>query len=161
MFSAMLLGPAHERCRFSGIHHVITKCRSTDQRGGQRRQLASEVGLTESQWQLLEEVAEEHFMPSLFARERNCSPAVVSRGLRSLVDAGLVESTIGEADARHRVYRLTTRGRGVQRRLRKRRAEAISAVWEPLSDQELAAFIRTAGDIAERLAVHAKRDQRA
>lgn len=121
-----------------------------------RQQLAAEVGLTESQWQLFEEVAEEHFMPSLFARERDCSPAVVSRGLRSLVDAGLVESTIGEADGRHRVYRLTARGRGLQRRLRKRRAEAIAVVWEPLSDRELDAFIRTAGEIARRLADHAK-----
>jgi len=123
-----------------------------------RRQLATEVGLTESQWQLFEEVAEEHFMPSLFARERDCSPAVVSRGLRQLIDAGLVESTIGEQDARHRVYRLTARGRGLQRRLRKRRAEAIEAVWEPLSDRELSSFIRTARDLAERLAAHAKHE---
>jgi DNA-binding MarR family transcriptional regulator len=123
-----------------------------------RRQLAAEVGLTETQWQLFEEVAEEHFMPSLFARERDCAPAVVSRGLRSLVDAGLVESSIGEADARHRVYRLTATGRGLQRRLRKRRAEAIDAVWEPLSERELAAFIRTAGEIAERLSTHAKHE---
>ena len=117
-----------------------------------RRQLAAEVGLTESQWQLLEQVAEEHFMPSLFARERDCSPAVVSRGLRSLVDAGLVASTIGESDARHRVYRLTPRGRGVLRRLRKRREQAIAAVWEPLSERELTAFVRTARAIADRMA---------
>ena len=32
-----------------------------------RRQLASEVGIGEAQWRLLEEVAEEHFMPASFA----------------------------------------------------------------------------------------------
>ena len=41
---------------------------------GRRRQLAREAGLTESQWRLLEELADEDFMPSLFARRRDCTP---------------------------------------------------------------------------------------
>ena len=34
-----------------------------------REQLAASVGLTDREWDVLEEIATEHFMPSLFARQ--------------------------------------------------------------------------------------------
>ena len=41
-----------------------------------RLQLARESGITETQWQVLEEVGEESFMPSMFARRRSCKQSV-------------------------------------------------------------------------------------
>ena len=62
------------------IHRAITGLqRLTDVFRERRRQLAAEVDLSETQWRLLEEVADEHFMPSMFARARDCTPAAVSR----------------------------------------------------------------------------------
>jgi DNA-binding MarR family transcriptional regulator len=125
-----------------------------------RRQLASEVGIGEAQWRLLEEVAEEHFMPSMFARQRECSPAAVSRGLRELRDAGLVEASIGAEDGRQRVYRLTARGRGALRRMRRQRERAVEAVWTRFSARELRGFVRFADQLSESLSRYA-RDRRA
>lgn len=119
--------------------------------GQRRRQLAREVDLTETQWELLEEVAEEHFMPSMFARQRSCSPAAVSRTLRQLQERGLVRASIGAEDARQRRYRLTARGRRLLERLRESRARAIAAIWEPFPAARLVAFRRFADELAERL----------
>src|SRR5215475_12372278 len=44
-----------------------------------RRQLAREVGLSEAEWRLLEEIAAERFMPSLFAGRRDGPAAGFSR----------------------------------------------------------------------------------
>ena len=51
-----------------------------------RQQLAAEAGVSDLQWRVLEQVAEEDFMPSLFARSRSQSPAGVSRTLRQLLE---------------------------------------------------------------------------
>jgi DNA-binding MarR family transcriptional regulator len=120
-----------------------------------RRQLASEVGIGETQWRLLEEVAEEDFMPSMFARQRDCSPAAISRGLRELRDAGLVEASIGAEDGRQRVYRLTGSGRAALRRMRRRRERAVEAVWTQFSARELRGFVRFADQLSEALAGYA------
>lgn len=122
-----------------------------------RRQLALDVGITETQWRVLEEVAEEHFMPSLFARARQCTPAAVSRTLRALIDAGLIESSLGNPDGRRRVYRLTARGRALQRRLRAGRQEAIDAVWTDFSPAELRGFARFADALGDRLDDYTRR----
>ncbi len=50
-----------------------------------RVQLAESVGLTEHQWGVLEEIALDHFMPSMFARQRESSAAAVSKTLRQLL----------------------------------------------------------------------------
>jgi DNA-binding MarR family transcriptional regulator len=109
------------------------------------------AGLTETQWQLLEEVAGEDFMPSMFARRRACTPAAVSRTLRRLLERGLVRVSIAESDGRQRVYRLTTRGRRTLVKLQRSRARAIEAVWERFRPAELHAFIRFASELSGRL----------
>lgn len=116
-----------------------------------RRQLAAEVGISEAEWRLLEEIAAERFMPSLFARRRARTPAAVSRVLRGLVERDLVRASVGEADARHRVYRLTPRGRELMTRLRERRERAIAAIWRRFTSGELTAFERFAGALADAL----------
>jgi DNA-binding MarR family transcriptional regulator len=126
--------------------------------GERRRQLAREAGLTETQWQVLEEVKGEEFMPSMFARRRSTSAAAVSRTLRQLLDEGLVEASIGAEDGRHRVYRLTARGRRVLERLDRSRARAIEAVWEPFATRDLREFNRFADALADRLERYAGAD---
>ena len=121
-----------------------------------RRQLASEVGIPESQWRLLEEIAGEDFMPSMFARRRECSAAAVSRGLRGLLEAGWVESSIGEEDARQRVYQLTRSGRTLLRRLRTHRQRAVAAVWQRFTKAELEQFIRFSNELSDGLESYAE-----
>jgi DNA-binding MarR family transcriptional regulator len=120
-----------------------------------RRQLAREAGVSEGEWQLLEEIAGERFMPSLFARRRAKSPAAVSRTLRRLKARGRVRAEIGAGDARQRAYRLTPEGRRVLERLRAARARAIVAIWSPLPAAELERFGRFAAQLAERLEAYA------
>ena len=123
-----------------------------------RRQLACEVGLTESQWSILEEVAEVHFLPSLFAQQRDCAPAAVSRGLRALLDRELVSVEIDPEDGRQRRYRLTGEGRRVLRKLRRGRERAIAAIWTDFDAETLASFVRFADQLADQLAAYAGRD---
>ena len=121
-----------------------------------RAQLAREAGITEAQWRLLESVEEEDFLPSMFARERECTPAAISRTLRQLLDAELVGVSIDPEDGRQRRYRLTARGRRVLAKLREGRARAIAAVWQPLGKRELARFARFAETLADRLEEYAE-----
>ena len=51
-----------------------------------RAQLAQSAGLSEAQWRVLEQIAAEDFMPSLFARRRARSAAAVSKVIRQLLD---------------------------------------------------------------------------
>lgn len=120
-----------------------------------RRQLAREAGVSEAQWQVLEEVAGDGFMPSLFARRRACAPAAVSRTLRELQDAGLVRVAIAAADGRRRVYRLTAEGRRALGRLQAARGRAVEAIWEPLTPAQLRAFAELAEALAGRLEAYA------
>jgi DNA-binding MarR family transcriptional regulator len=122
-----------------------------------RRQLAQEVGLSEAEWRLLEEISAERFMPSLFARRRERSAAGVSRVLRGLLEAGLVSAQIGEQDARRRVYRLTARGREVMARLRERRERAVGAIWRSFPARELSEFERFATTLGDALEDYALR----
>jgi len=122
-----------------------------------RRQLAREAGLSEAEWRLLEEIAAERFMPSLFARRRERTAAAISRVLRGLVDAGLIAASVGESDARQRVYRLTPKGRERMAKLRERRERAIAAIWRRLPAADLAEFERLAAELAEALERYAGR----
>jgi len=117
-----------------------------------RRDLAAEVGLTETQWRLLEELGRgEDFMPSLFARSREVSAAAVSRTLRQLQDAGWVEAAISSEDARQRQYRVTRTGRALLVEIDRRRQHAIDRVWRQLSPADLRHFARIGADLATRL----------
>jgi DNA-binding MarR family transcriptional regulator len=121
-----------------------------------RLQLARESGITETQWQVLEEVDEEGFMPSMFARRRSCTPAAVSRTLKQLLERELVRASIGTSDGRQRVYRLTPKGRRVLEKLSARRQQAIDSVWSPIRRTELRNFTRLANDLAMRLEDYAE-----
>ena len=134
------------------IHRAIASLqRLTDAFRERRRRLARQAGLSEAQWRLLEEVDDEQFMPSMFARQRDCTPAAVSRTLRVLLERDLVSVTIAERDARQRVYRLTAEGRRVLRRLRASRERAIAAIWADLPARDLEAFASFATQLSRGL----------
>lgn len=122
-----------------------------------RQQLAAEAGVSDLQWRVLEQVAEEDFMPSLFARSRSQSPAGVSRTLRQLLERDLVRVSIGRGDARQREYGLTAAGKRLLESLRDRREEAIEAVWLKLSEDELANFAAIGAGLGIRLRGYAGR----
>lgn len=116
-----------------------------------RRDIAREVGISEAQWRLLEEIAGEDFMPSLFARQQDAAPAAVSRTLRQLLERDWIRVSISPEDARQRVYRLTPAGRRILGRLNQSRERAIAAIWKPFSRNELARFVRFAEALAAGL----------
>jgi len=122
-----------------------------------RRQLGLDLGLSDAQLRVLEEIARDDFMPSLFARRRACSRPAVSRILRQLQDAGWVRASIGETDARQRAFALTRRGRRLVDRLHARRLAALDAVWRDLPAGELAAFGAFSEQLADRLDAYADR----
>jgi DNA-binding MarR family transcriptional regulator len=122
-----------------------------------RRQLGESVGLTDQQWQALEEVQTEHFMPSLFAKERSSSAAAVSKILRQLSDKGLITAHVSDVDARQRSYHVTPKGRGILDTLREGRREAIRDVWLELSEDELVSFSGVGGKVADRLEAFAQK----
>ncbi len=120
-----------------------------------RAQLAREAGLSEQQWRVLEGIAAPGFLPSLFARQRESTPAAVSKLLRQLLDRGLVSVSISPADARQRAYRLTPKGRRALDRIAQAREEAVQAVWSSLAAEDVARFADVAETLAERLGQHA------
>ncbi|HYL60848.1 MAG TPA: hypothetical protein VEU51_18420 [Candidatus Acidoferrales bacterium] len=124
-----------------------------------RESLAREVGLTVEQWRVLEEVATEHFMPSMFARSRESSQAAVSKILRQLLDDGIILSAISNGDRRQRVYALTAKGRRVLGELRANRQRAIDAIWATLPAGELAAFRKFAHKLTARIESYAERER--
>lgn len=125
--------------------------RLTDLFQRRRLQLARGVGLTVQQWRVLEEVSTEHFLPSLFARERECTPAAVSKTLRQLLGKRLIRAAISSKDGRQRRYPLTAEGRRVIEQLRGERRRAIRAIWSELPGEELTRFARFAGELGDRL----------
>lgn len=116
-----------------------------------RRQLAESVGLTDQQWQVLEEIQTEHFMPSLFARERKSSAAAVSKILRQLTDKGFIQAQVSPKDGRQRDYLVTVAGQQILHTLRSERKLAIDQVWLSLTEQQLSQFHHLGSEIAERL----------
>lgn len=124
-----------------------------------RRQLAERAGLTVQQWQALESVQREHFMPSLFAAERDSSPAAVSKILRQLSDKGLIEAELSRVDGRQRNYRVTSTGKACLDGLRTERRHAIERVWMQLSPQELEQFEAVGRKLATLLEDFAEEDE--
>lgn len=116
-----------------------------------RRQLAEGAGLTVVQWQALEEVKHEDFMPSMFAAQRASSAAAVSKVLRQLSDKGLIVTSLSEKDGRQRDYKLTDLGATTLDYVRDQRQRAISEIWLKLSAEELRQFVSVGGHLAQRL----------
>jgi len=141
--------------------HAAIEClgRLTELYGERRLQLAQSVGLTDQQWGVLEEIATEHFMPSLFARRRDSSAAAVSKILRQLGDKGLVVGAIGKDDARQRTFSLTARGKRVMEKLRESRKDAIRDVWLTLDRDAVQAFTSFGKELIERLERYASTAQ--
>ncbi|MBN2801802.1 MAG: MarR family transcriptional regulator [Deltaproteobacteria bacterium] len=105
-----------------------------------RAAIAAEVGLTDMQWQVLEEISTEHFMPSLFATKRKSSRAAVSKILKQLTDKGLLDVALNSQDARVREFFLTSDGENIMKKIRASREDAILEIWMNYSEQQLMDF---------------------
>ncbi len=116
-----------------------------------REVLALSVGLSDGQWALLEEIATEHFMPSMFARNRESSAAAVSKALRQLLGKGLVSVGLSKTDGRHRAYLLTAKGKRLLETLRQEREQAIQTIWLPLDPAGVQTFVAFATQLSDRM----------
>jgi len=140
------------RAEVSTVHRSIELLQRLSDLFQQRReQLAERVGLTEQQWRVLEEIATEHFIPSLFAKSRESSAAAVSKTLRQLLDKELVRVSVSADDGRQRRYELSAKGRRTMERLREHRQHAIDAIWLDLAEADLRSFNRLGAELIERL----------
>lgn len=143
--------------RVRAVHRAIATLQELSDLFQRRRiQLAARAGLSESQWRVLEEISAEHFMPSLFARSRQSSPAAVSKIIRQLAEKDLISVSISRDDARQRRYLLTARGRRVMQRLRELRQRAIESVWMRLDPAELRRFTEFGSRLIESIEKHSK-----
>lgn len=153
-FRANPAAPA-EKPGAARVHEAIGHLGRLSELFSKRRvQLAESVGLTEHQWGMLEEVTSDHFMPSMFARQRESSAAAVSKTLRQLLSKELIAVSVDANDGRQRKYELTASGKQVLERLRQYRQEAIRSVWEHFDTTELerfCAFAQVLGDGLEEL----------
>lgn len=122
-----------------------------------RDQLARDARLTVPQWEILERIAGDDFMPSMFAREAESSAPAVSRTIRQLLDKGLVTVGVSSGDGRVRTYSLTTDGRQVLDNLHAARARAVRAVWCGFETAQLGRFVQFSNDLIGRLEAYASR----
>jgi DNA-binding MarR family transcriptional regulator len=135
------------------LAHEAIAClgRLTDAFQRRREQLAASVGLSDGQWGVLEEIAREHFMPSMFAKTRESSAAAVSKTLRQLLDKDLVSVTLSKSDGRQRAYVLTTKAKRILESLRQERELAIQKIWLTLDRDEIENFAAFANQLTLRL----------
>ena len=148
------------KARTTDVHEAIGRLQRLAELFHQRRaQLAQGAGLTEAQWEVLERIASEHFMPSLFARHRDSSAPAVSRIIRQLLRKKLITVSVSDTDGRQRRYQLTARGQKTLDALRATRSRAIDAVWMHLDPRALAAFTQFSGELITRLEAHARDDK--
>jgi DNA-binding MarR family transcriptional regulator len=139
------------------VHEAIGRLQRLVDLFQQRRvQLAQGAGLTEPQWEILERIAAEHFMPSMFARHRESSAPAVSRVIRQLVRKKLITVSLSDTDGRQRRYHLTARGQKTLEALRATRRRAIDAIWMDLDPRALAAFTEFSGGLIARLEAYAR-----
>ena len=141
-----------------GDVHAAVEClgRLTEIFRQRRQQLATDVGLTEQQWSVLDEIEQADFMPSMFARQRESSAAAVSKILRQLLDKELVLVSLKEGDGRQRNYELSPQGKRTLERLREQRQHAISEVWLAFDSDQLTSFTRFGDELIERLERYSK-----
>src|SRR5215510_10776585 len=145
------------KSRSADVHEAIGRLQRLADLFHQRRaQLAQGAGLTEAQWEILERIASEQFMPSLFARHRQSSAPAVSRVIRQLVRKKLITVSVSDTDGRQRRYQLTARGQKTLDALRATRRRAIDAVWMHLDQRALAAFTQFSGELITRLEAYAR-----
>ncbi|HEB88046.1 MAG TPA: MarR family transcriptional regulator [Deltaproteobacteria bacterium] len=133
------------------LRAISTLQRLSELFDARREQVAREAGLTVREWGVLEEIATEHFMPSLFAARRSVTPPAISKLLRGLLERGLIRASVAEGDRRQRRYVLTTAGRRILEGIRRERQRAIERVWARLPGAELRRFARFGQDLADRL----------
>jgi DNA-binding MarR family transcriptional regulator len=146
------------KARAAGVHEAIGRLQRLAELFHQRRaQLAQGAGLTEAQWEVLERIASEQFMPSLFARHRESSAPAVSRIIRQLLTKKLITVSVSDTDGRQRRYRLTAKGERTVDLLQTSRRRAIDAVWMDLDPQGLAAFTTFSDELIARLESYAAR----
>jgi len=93
----------------------------------------------------------------MFARQRESTPAAVSKIIRQLIDKGMVSVSVSKADGRQRDYELTEKGQMTMARIRDEHNAAIETIWAKLDIQHVREFDRFASDLSERL--EAYRDQ--
>jgi DNA-binding MarR family transcriptional regulator len=149
------------KMRTTEVHEAIGRLQRLADLFHQRRtQLAQGAGLTEAQWEVLERIASEQFMPSLFARHRDSSPPAVSRIIRQLLRKRLITVSVSATDGRQRCYQLTARGRKTLDALRGLRRRAIDTIWMDLDPLALAAFTDFSGELITRLEAYASRHVR-
>lgn len=140
------------KLRVQAAHEAIARLtKLTDVFQQRREQLASRVGLTVSQWSLLEEISTEHFMPSMFAQTEATSRAAVSKVIRQLLDRELIQVAISAVDGRQRDYTLTSAGKAALERLRAERQKAIDAIWLPLDADALSQFNKFTALLVDRI----------
>ncbi len=145
--------------RARALEAVAALGRLSDAFRARREALAASVGLTEGQWGLLEEISRESFMPSMFARDRVCSAAAVSKTLRQLREKGLIAALSSAEDGRRRDYGLTAKGRRLLAVILAEREAAIEAIWVPLDPKDLEAFAAFGTALASRLETYRQRDR--
>jgi DNA-binding MarR family transcriptional regulator len=146
------------KTRTADVHEAIGRLQRLADLFHQRRtQLAQGAGLTEAQWEILERIASEQFMPSLFARHRDSSPPAVSRIIRQLLRKRLITVSVSATDGRQRRYQLTAHGRKTLDGLRGLRRRAIDTIWMDLDPRALAAFTDFSGELITRLETYASR----
>lgn len=155
------MGKRSPKAQIAAVHTAIERlsrlCELFQER---REQLAGRVGLTEAQWEVLEEISTEHFMPSMFAQREDQSRAAVSKVIRLLLDRGLVRVAISSIDGRQRDYALTTEGKTTLAKLRGERERAIAAIWVDLDREALAGFSAVAAQLIERIERYATKNMK-
>lgn len=143
------------------MHQAIEQLQKLTELFQQRRvQLAKVVKLTEQQWRVLEEVSTEHFIPSMFARSRESSPAAVSKIIRQLTEKGLINVGINPSDGRQRQYVLTAKGRKLIEAIRVRRLQAIDEIWMHFDPKELEQFNRFSARLIRSIETFAEKEER-
>lgn len=134
------------------IHEAIAVLqRLSDLFSERREQIARGAGLSVRQWQILEAISTEHFMPSLFAERGSVTPAAVSKLVRGLLERNLVRASIATGDRRQRTYVMTAAGRKLLDGVRLTRQAAIDAVWADLPAAELLRFAKFGQKLGDRL----------
>lgn len=138
--------------RHETIHEAIaTLQRLADLFAARREQIAREAGLSVRQWQILEEIATEHFMPSLFAARGSVTPAAISKLVRGLLERDLIRASIASGDRRQRNFVITAAGRRLLDAVRLTRQAAIDAIWADLPAAELLRFAKFGQKLGDRL----------
>jgi DNA-binding MarR family transcriptional regulator len=150
----------NDQTRQRTVHQAIETLQKLSELLQRRRiQLAKQVGLTEQQWRVIEEIMTEHFMPSLFARNRDSSAAAVSKIIRQLTEKQLINVTISQVDGRQRRYVLTAKGKKLMEQLRLHRRRAIDAIWTDLDIQELKQFNRFSSRLMQSIETFSEREE--